>query len=246
MRCFNLKLIILGVLVIILGCSKPRITGKVIDEAMEPLSDATISIINSDFSSKTNNNGEFALDFAPGKITLTASKESYTSDTLNLEISQHIKYPLQNIRLYRILESGNFVLLTDSGYVQLERIEIKKHQLSSNPILGGGVYKYFLSRPINDLTIKSGTNIFLDFDPENNNIALLKDSKYLGNVEFGFMNSIMSNNIKLLKDKYNIIHKDVFLREINLESGYYSWIVIKGGTMGGSYPGEYGYCFKVE
>ena len=69
------------------GCSKkPEVTGEVLDGFGKPLPGATVTIAQTTFATTTDNGGRYAVEYVPGKVLVTVTKEGYTSQNLALDM----------------------------------------------------------------------------------------------------------------------------------------------------------------
>ncbi len=79
-----------------ISCQKP-IEGNIKDNFDNNLSGVEITIDNSNYKSTSSPEGQFSIDYAPGKFAIQFKKEGYISKTQTLEITEKTKYPLGQI-----------------------------------------------------------------------------------------------------------------------------------------------------
>lgn len=84
---------------LLFGCSG-GIEGKVVDRDNQPIQDVKVTILDTQFETTTNQNGEYKIAYVPGALKLYYEKSPcYIDQSIDLNISKKMKYPLKNIVL---------------------------------------------------------------------------------------------------------------------------------------------------
>ncbi|MEK7676918.1 MAG: carboxypeptidase-like regulatory domain-containing protein [Verrucomicrobiota bacterium] len=112
------------------------LVGRVIDNFGKPLPGATVGIVNSRFSTLTDEKGNYALTYVPGKIQVSFAKTGYLSQFLSFEIAVAVQYPVQNVTLTKEPPGAGVFLLGRGIYIPLTQCEVRKKILDmTNPFL---------------------------------------------------------------------------------------------------------------
>lgn len=82
------------------GCSDSRIDGYVQNGIGEPLSGVAVTIEKSRFDANTDSEGRYSIDYAPGPIRLSFTKDGYATEVLDLNIQEKVRYPAKTINLF--------------------------------------------------------------------------------------------------------------------------------------------------
>lgn len=82
------------------------IDGIVQDENGDSLAGVEVSIAESAFKAKTDNEGRYSIDYFPGKITLLYSKDGYAPKTLEIIIENKSYIPLKKIKLRAVIQES--------------------------------------------------------------------------------------------------------------------------------------------
>lgn len=203
---------------------KPKIEGKIIDNFNEPVENVEISILNSGFINSSDKEGNFEIEYAPGKFEINFKKENYVSVTKSLDISEGKNYPLGMIQMTRIPDTTGIFFKGKTGFIEIPAIKLKTESIT-RAYFGVGDHKigdrYFLTNQ-NVFKIKledQETTVFFDNTPlelfllesENNYVAENKDSH-----TFGLGKSIYGNQVNLNVQRLN---SNVRKREFTPEVG---------------------------
>ena len=119
------SIILLLATVVLSGCDfagNEYIEGTVVDMFGNPLEGVVIKISNSAFETTTDSDGAYALDYVPGALNITYTKDGYTSDKLDIELHQKAHFPAQEVTLYTIPVDLHLKLTQDLHLI-LTRLE---------------------------------------------------------------------------------------------------------------------------
>ena len=136
-KLFCLASCLLAGTVVLAGCGKqPRIEGRIIDGFGLPLPNAAVNISGTAFRATTDTNGNYSIEYAPGKVSLQASKPGYSTVNRTFDIATAITYPAEQMTLYKIPAGKGIFLFGDADYLPVARGSIafsaKTFELSIN------------------------------------------------------------------------------------------------------------------
>jgi hypothetical protein len=108
-----------------------QVEGRVIDLFSKPVQGATVSIQGLRFSAQTDENGTYVLDYVPGKIVITVSKEGYKpaseGGSLDLTVATLTRVPVDDLVLVRLPPAPSLFLVGDElGSVRFRTIKRPK------------------------------------------------------------------------------------------------------------------------
>jgi len=77
-----LNITVVGQILFFFGCSKPQVKGMVVDNNNTPIEEVEVKVQGTQFKSTTNANGEYSIEYAPGKVTVLFEKNGYTKNSI--------------------------------------------------------------------------------------------------------------------------------------------------------------------
>jgi Carboxypeptidase regulatory-like domain len=106
------------------ACSKPVVSGRVMDAFGKPLEDVVVSIEGTSFATTTDHSGGYDIAFVPGQFKVHLKKDGYTSVTNSLNVAQATKVPAADVggRLSVPYSSLKQLTSTGDGAVTLELV----------------------------------------------------------------------------------------------------------------------------
>ena len=78
-------------LIVFGGCTKPQISGKVVEQTSkgeEPLTGVTITVDGTQLKTATDSRGEYNIGYIPGRFVLTFSKPDFTIQHVSYDLAQ--------------------------------------------------------------------------------------------------------------------------------------------------------------
>ena len=96
------------------------LTGQVIDGFDNVVKDVEVKIKKTDFTTRTDENGQYRLNFEPGKIVLSFRKKGYTKHTFPLNIREASEVPMPKLTFWKYPESGGVFLVRVNDYKKFE------------------------------------------------------------------------------------------------------------------------------
>ena len=117
----------LAALLILSGCSKARIEGRVVDMFNKPLAGATASVKGTQYTTTTDSDGEYSLEYVPGDFEVVVSKAGYTDSTSTFKLATKEEVPVAEVMLYLMpAEKGIFLLKATAAGDSLVPIPLAK------------------------------------------------------------------------------------------------------------------------
>lgn len=127
------KCTILSLLIILLITScKKRIKGGVDDNFGKGINGVSVTILNSNFHTYSDNNGRFEIDYVPGEIKLLYEKEGYTSDTQMLNIYKKSNYEAAEVMLIKKPDQKGVYYQSFGSYIPLTKVKAEKYDIASH------------------------------------------------------------------------------------------------------------------
>ncbi|MEW6312989.1 MAG: carboxypeptidase regulatory-like domain-containing protein [Pseudomonadota bacterium] len=225
------------------GCSKTaEVTGEVLDNFGNPLSGATVKVLNTTFTATTNGDGHYAVGYVPGKIGIVISKEGYTSTQFSLDISTEAKYPAQPVTLYKLPSESGIVAVGVSDYVPLQKGKLSvtsqefrfswDKPLSENIYTVAGEFTALDGKP--DLTfLDTNKNALQIFAIAPAGVILRRTKKYMDT----------EDTATTLADSAVQVAPGLWLRKVTLAAGKYAFVT-RGAS--GSMAADLGYHPVLE
>jgi len=219
-------------LLLITGCGGKNIEGSVRDNFGNPLAEVTVAINNSAFSAITNHNGVYKIDYVPGDISLTYSKEGFTDAAATLNISQKAKYPMKDVVLIKIPQKGGIFLVGEDDYIALAKVAVKTKTEEYRFSWNGPLKRTWYSIDTSNLTEIAGTAriaAFADAVPSRLRLQQVDSEGQVGEAVAYYMGP---------KDVFNIIEEEVFqmegftIRRAPLDPGIYCFLTVGTTLMG--------------
>jgi peptidyl-prolyl cis-trans isomerase C len=215
---------------LLIGCGKDeKIEGKVQDIFGNPIKDVTVKIQTSTFSAKTDESGNYSLDYAPGSMKLVFSKEGYTTGILDLNIQQKTYFPAEILGLCPIpSESGIFYVdFENKRLIKIEengRIEIQEQSETPNRPWDGTIKSYTVKFFKSILTIKTGKAMFIDRIPYQLMLSTVMENGLIYKNKGDIMIRSEEYSGFLQDSQSNIGVENLLIRTVELNSGTYAWI----------------------
>ncbi|MHB9011443.1 MAG: carboxypeptidase-like regulatory domain-containing protein [Ignavibacteriaceae bacterium] len=123
-RAFTINAIIVTLMLFALGCSKPKVTGIVVDNNNKPIPNAKISVKGTQFKSLTDNDGKYSIEYIPGKISLLFEKKGYTKNNIVIDIATEAEFPADTVRLTKFPGEEEIAGIVASNKVQTRSIYV--------------------------------------------------------------------------------------------------------------------------
>ncbi|MCP4976747.1 MAG: carboxypeptidase regulatory-like domain-containing protein [Maribacter sp.] len=96
------------------------LTGHVVDGFDNPVKDVEINIKKSDFTARTDEKGQYRINFNPGKFDISFSKKGYSKHAFPLNIRETTEVPLPGLTFWKYPESGGIFLVRMDDYKKIE------------------------------------------------------------------------------------------------------------------------------
>lgn len=116
---------LLPVFIIIVFCTtsfakQGTLTGQVVDGFENVVKDVEVKIKGTDFATKTDENGQYRINFKPGNFELLFKKKGYTKQTFPLNILEASEVPLPKLTFWQFPDKGGIFLVRVKDYKKIE------------------------------------------------------------------------------------------------------------------------------
>ncbi len=162
-----------------------KIEGKVVDQFGRGLGNVHVQIVNTGFEAKTDDTGNYLLDYVPGTLKIKFSKPKYTTEYLELDIYTKDKFPAAKVEMWKIPAKGLFLVDTSrKQYIQIQQSfpikSIKRMHRDPNSLknlanLGNLASLIFSAEKIGNFSAGKGKILIIDNYPKR--ISLYKRGK---------------------------------------------------------------------
>ena len=233
----SILITVLFVAIIFYGCSKTAIEGRVIDGFGKPVQGATVKIIGTQFTSQTDESGEYSVSYVPGDISVSITKSGFTDASYSLKIATESTFPAEATTIYEIPEANGMFIISDGVYKPLTpgKIQIMK-DISQNYINTREQFTYYIDFNQQDiLSIKNSNNPFiilknnvytqtlikLAYDMNGGNWALLRilEKDWAGFIVKGY-----DDSIQIISQANKIVKNNCEVVILNLPIGNYAFV----------------------
>ena len=217
-----------------ISCSKTGISGQVIDPAGKALEGVTIKVDKSSFSTLTDAEGDYIIDYAPGSFKLIFSKDGFTTQKLELNIANKTLFPAESIKMYPIPKKKGVYLLDGNQLVALRPYTIRKSEwkrANKNYTVYNVKFDDYSDIP----TIESETVNIIDTSPESIKFARLGGDGQIENYSSEWMDIKYLYNGFIDDKRQKIGEEQILLRTINVEPGFYALIEVYTAMMSGRF-----------
>lgn len=205
-----------------------QITGNILDMFGNPVDGATIQIDNTSISSKSNSEGEYSIDYVPGKVKVIFSKPGYSTDTLMVDIYTQTKFPAKSIRLYEIPSERGLWALGENSYIKLSdgKIHFSEKDFSWNHPEGKTKERKFYATGGFSSVGKNKKIKIIDNDGVNNSLLEVNSDNTVMTGTLYAMSWVVSPKY-FIKETLKEILPGVWLREVELKEGRYVYVTKK-------------------
>lgn len=238
-------LFFLSLVLIWASCSKEgKVSGKVLDEAGQPLADVLVKIEGSAIETKTQKDGSYSINYVPGEFDLIFSKDGYIGARLPLKLSEKQRFPAETVRMFRIPEEKEIYLVSASGYQKLARVPVKEKIMETGTFIDKRYHRIFFPQGV-PTTIQQRDCTFMDFDPENQILIRLNKRGEIGRLVTIMMGLVESRSFVQVKEVNKKISEGIYERRVSLRPGRYVYVLFVRDSFGNIVPGRYCYYFQM-
>ena len=96
------------------------LTGQVVDGFDKVVKDVEVKIKGTEFTTKTDEDGQYRIGFNPGKLVISFRKKGYARQTSSLNIRETSVVPMPKLTFWKYPESGGVFLIRMEDYKKLE------------------------------------------------------------------------------------------------------------------------------
>jgi len=119
------NIILVGLMLLFFGCTKPQVKGIVVDNSNKPIQNAEIRIQGTQFKGLTDNAGRYSIQYVPGKLQILFEKNGYTKKNMMIDVATEAEYPADTIRLIKFPGEQEVSEIVASNKVQTKSIYIE-------------------------------------------------------------------------------------------------------------------------
>ncbi|KPL09418.1 hypothetical protein AMJ71_06485 [candidate division TA06 bacterium SM1_40] len=226
------------------GCARPRISGRVIDNFGSPVDGVTVLIADERHTATTDADGRYSIRFKPGRLTLRAMKAGYMADSLIVTLDERRPFEARTLELFRIPQSKGVFAIGPDDYVPLARGSIGDQSWERDE----GWRADHVYQAEGDLTVLGkGRLQFVDNSGLPKIVLVKSDADgRIGEMATGFMGAVESSDFDIIEDDQIYLDPMTILREVDLEPGYYVFVEWQDILFAPARPGSVCYRFKVE
>lgn len=110
--------LLISIVTLFNACDK-KMHGTITDNFNKPVENVEISIRNSGYIAQSNRNGEFKIDYSPGRINLDFQKDGYVPIQNEVELSEKRKHPLGEIKMIRVPDSTGIYVKGNNDFIKI-------------------------------------------------------------------------------------------------------------------------------
>lgn len=202
------------------------LTGQVVDGFGNVVKDVEVKIKGTKFAVKTDENGQYRINFIPGKIVISFRKKGYTKQAFPLTMHDASEVPLPKLTFWKFPESGGIFLVRIGDYKKLEYVSFNSERDDNS------ISFYVKGEPTriecpND-AFEQGKIwlMMLDYSKDEpvvvgKNLYRVTDDNLLGKIEFESEDWA----VEKIEDEYSEVSSRVGLRYATLKPGKYYYCI---------------------
>ncbi|MCP5003574.1 MAG: hypothetical protein GY941_06415 [Planctomycetes bacterium] len=217
--------------------------GQVADGFENMLADVVITIKKTKETTKSDENGQYEIQYNPGEIKISFKKEGYSIRKFTFNLHEAAEIPMQKLNLWKLPESGGIFVVKMDDYKGIENGDFfSERNNDSIRFFTKGEYTKIVC-PDDSLEEGRVKMMLLDYSKDN---PLVVGKKLYKIGEKDFIGSIAYKprewRFDDREDQYVKISNNVGLRYVDLEPGKYFYCI--GEITMRSRIG-YGYNFEI-
>ncbi len=203
------------------------LTGQVVDGFDIPVKDVEIKINkDSNFTAKTDEKGQYSINFEPGKFDISFSKKGYSKQSFPLNIRETTEVPLPRLTLWKYPESGGVFLVRMEDYKKIEYTSFysKRDEKNLSFYVKGEPTKIECTED----AFEQGTIglMLLDYSKDEPVVVgkalyKVKDGNLVGKIEF----ESEEWGVEKVEDEYSGVTSRVGIRYVILKPGKYYYAI---------------------
>ncbi len=219
------------------------LVGQVIDGFDNVVKDVEVKIKKTDFTTRTDENGQYRLNFEPGKIVLSFRKKGYTKQTFPLNIREASEVNLPKLTFWKFPESGGVFLVRVNDYKKFKYASFYSERDDNSISFYAKGEPTKIECPESAFENGSIEIMMLDYSKEEpvvvgKNLYRITDNNLIGNIVFE--SGIWG--LEHIDDKYSEVSSRVGVRYVRLEPGKYYYCI---GQLTLKSKLGFGYYFEI-
>ena len=228
-KVFTISLLLVFTIAVFCSTAFSRqgtITGQVVDGFDNVVKDVEIKIKGTEFTAKTDENGQYRIKSNLGKIVLSFRKKGYAKQTIPLTMHNASVVNLPQIAFWKYPESGGVFLIRMEDYKKFEYASFysERDDNSISFYVKGEPTK--IECPANAFEQGCLGLMLIDYSREEpvvvgKNLYRITDNNLLGKIEF----KSGDWGVEKVDDEYSEVSSRVGLRYVTLEPGKYYYCI---------------------
>lgn len=219
------------------------LTGQVIDGFDNAVKDVEVKIKKTGFTTRTDENGQYRLNFDPGKIVLLFRKKGYTKQTFPLNIREASVVPMPKLTFWKFPESGGVFLIRVNDYKKIKYVSFYSERDDNSISFYAKGEPTKIECPEDAFDNGSIELMMLDYSKEEpvvvgKNLYRVTDNNLVGNIVF----KTKIWGVEKIGDEYSEVSSRVGVRYLRLEPGKYYYCI---GQLTLKSKRGFGYYFEI-
>ena len=228
-KVFTISLLLVFTIIVFCTTSFAKqgtLTGQVIDGFDNVVKDVEIKIKGTEFTAKTDENGQYLIKSNSGKIVISFRKKGYAKQTIPLTMHDASEVHLPELTLWKFPESGGVFLIRMEDYKKFEYVSFysERDDNSISFYVKGEPTK--IECPANVFEQGSIGLMLFDYSKEEpvvvgKTLYRVADNNLIDKIVFKAGNW----GVEKIYDKYSEVSSRVGLRYVTLEPGKYYYCI---------------------
>jgi len=228
-KVFTISLLLVFTITVFCSTSFSKqgtLTGQVVDGFDKVAKDVEVKIKGTEFTAKTDENGQYRIGFNPGKVVISFRKKGYAKQTSSLNIRETSVVPMPKLTFWKYPESGGVFLIRMEDYKKFEYASFNSERDDNS------ISFYVKGEPTKiecpeNAFVKGGLGLMLlDYSKEEpvvvgKNLYRVMDNNLIGEIEF----KSGDWGVEKVDDEYSEVSNRVGLRYVTLETGKYYYCI---------------------
>ncbi|ODS31796.1 MAG: hypothetical protein SCARUB_03082 [Candidatus Scalindua rubra] len=202
------------------------LTGQVVDGFDNVVKDVEVKIKGTKFATKTDENGQYRINFNPGKIEISFRKKGYARQTYPLYMKEASEVSMPKLTFWKFPDSGGVFLVRMEDYKKIEYGSFYSERDDNSVSFYVKGEPTQIECPDNAFVQGSVELMLLDYSGEEpvvvgKNLHRIKDQNLIGNIVF----KSGDWGVEDIDDKYSKVSNRLGIRYVKLEPGKYFYCI---------------------
>lgn len=207
-------------------CRQGTLTGQVVDGFDNVVKDVEIKIKGTEFATKSDESGQYRINFNPGKIVISFRKKGYAKQTFPLTMNDALEVHLPDLTLWKFPESGGVFLIRMEDYKKFEYVSFYSERDDNSISFYVKGEPTMIECPANAFEEGRIGLMMLDYSKEEpvvvgKTLYRVTDNNLIDKIEFKSGNW----GVEKVDDEYSVVSSRVGLRYVTLAPGKYYYCI---------------------